>query len=203
MESATTWPDRVDFLMRRIDRRHFSLHLNDRRIVWCDRPGVELVMNGFARRQSPVDALAAVDEELDGRSGRDAQCFRRVVIAPARGTRSTRPSENISVWTPRSCFPLSRRSAASGMAPMPTCKCRTVLNQFRDVCANRLLDRRGRPVSCCVQRPGRVGERMETRQRHQRVPVCPRHAIDDFGPTHIGRPARPQARRSTDVPSVQ
>ena len=42
------------------------------------------------------------------------------VITPA-SARSTTPSENISVWTPRSCLSVRRRRTASGMAPMPIC----------------------------------------------------------------------------------
>ena len=44
--------------------------------------------------------------------------LRRPLTTP-ESIKEMRPSENISVWTPRSFFFLSVASTASGMAPMP------------------------------------------------------------------------------------
>jgi hypothetical protein len=67
------------------------------------------------------------------------------------------PSTNISVWTPKSPLALPASSCAMplGMAPMPICRGRAVLDQTLDVAGDRLVDRgRWRGGSTNVERSG-------------------------------------------------
>uniref|UniRef100_A0A6B0UIX8 Putative secreted protein n=1 Tax=Ixodes ricinus TaxID=34613 RepID=A0A6B0UIX8_IXORI len=55
--------------------------------------------------------------------------FLLLVIQPA-STRSTTPSLNISEWMPRSLWPFSTFSTASGMLPMPICRVAPLSTRF-------------------------------------------------------------------------
>ena len=94
--------------------------------------------------------------------------------------RSTTPSENISVWTPRSCLSPSRRSTASGMAPMPICS----------VAPSSTSAATWRPIVCStssgstprmnVEWTRRAHERVNAAERHQGVAERARHLCVDF-----------------------
>src|SRR6266705_1126454 len=72
-----------------------------------------------------------------------SRVLRAPVITP-RSTRSITPSENISVWMPRSRRSVSVCSAASGMAPMPSC----------NVAPSSISSPTFRPITRCVSSGG-------------------------------------------------
>ena len=130
-ESAHTWPVRSTS-MRRVDGHH-AVVLGDQERVVGVLGRVEFEDRVVVRRSRTAARARA-------RSRRSIlpgwMVLRSPVMTPC-STRSITPSENISVWTPRSCLSCRAASTASGMPPMPDLEGRAVLDQLGDVPADR------------------------------------------------------------------
>jgi hypothetical protein len=150
IESAHTCPDRSTSSAELMATTSRSCGYG--RCRSCDRR--DGTRRTGCRARSRTRAVVPITKLVMMRPG--CSFFSRLVMAPA-SARSTTPSENISVWTPRSCLFISRRSTASGMAPMPICSVAPSLNERGHVLADGILD--GDGVSCAdgrMERPVRV-----------------------------------------------
>ena len=126
------------------------------------------------------------------------------LVIDAASTRSTRPSENISVWTPRSSLSPRRRSTASGMRADAHLQRRAVLDQLGDELADGGLDlglRRGRVL---VQRAVGVRDSASIRLNGTTTLPCVRGIWSLISAMiSVADVRRGAVAASTDVPSVQ
>ena len=111
--------------------------------------------------------------------------LRRPVTTPP-STRSTMPSENISVCTPRSCLLASSGVSACGISPMPICK---VAPSRISVATLRAISRQtasGSPAGSSSSGVVAGDERVDVAHVDEAVAVRARHRRVDLGEHDVG-----------------
>ena len=146
IESAHTWPVRSTCSAELIATTFGFSRITAVSLVrshgWNSTSGLSSTKSNS--RREPVTNDVTIRPSLT--------CLKRFVTTPA-STRSTRRSENISVCTPRSRLPKSRRQHRVGNAADAHLQRGAVLHQGRDLLADAPLDLRLGDERVLVQRP--------------------------------------------------
>ena len=193
IESAHTWPVRSISIAELIATTLSFLRMSEVSFVrshgWNSTSRLSSTKSKSARR--------AVDEARDGAAG--VHLLVPVGDDAASSERDRAPSENISVWTPRSCLLPRRASTASGMPPMPICSVEPSSTRSAMSSPMRASTSRLRLARLCSGSGRSVCTKASTRsKRDDDVAVRARHLLVDLGDDDASpSPPRRARRRPT------